>query len=698
MALCPAHNDKNPSLSLTDGENGKLLVHCHAGCEQARAINALKARDLWDEPQGKPRQNSKRKIVASYDYIDPDTGEVRMQAVRYEPKGFSQRRPDGTGGWIWEVSSEHRLLYNLPAVRECLGTICIVEGEKDVEALAAVGLIGTCNPGGAGKWEGHYNDELRDKDVCIIPDNDAAGEHHVETVAAHLQGIARSVRVLRLPGLPHKGDVSDFLGNGGTREHLDALIDEAPVWSVGKPQSLGEKQCSGQHAYRLEIGSDVEIANRLMHALSNDLGPLVFAENAFWRFVGTHWQQVTDKDLRLACHRFDGSTYLSNSGRPITIRLNKARLDSIINECSILCSDPSFFLEPACGINCASGFIRFDEQGVPRLEKHDAGHRCRHVLPGQWSDDAEHELPPDSLLGRLLIGTFKGEADAEEKIHLLAQLAGVTALGYATKIKQPRAAILHGLTAENGKSQILDVLRGLLPATAVCSIAVARMSDEKHVVGLAGKLLNASDELSGDAVASDIFKAVVTGEPVEGRDVFKSRVEFRPQAQHLFATNLLPPFKGGIDRGVQRRLLVIPFQRTIPLAERVENIGRRISVEEADLLLAWAVTGAASVIRNRNYSVPESCTGALTNWVLEADPVLAWLQECTMPVDAENNPGVTSRFAYNAFTRWAEDEGFSRNRLPSINSFSQRVRAFYPRIRSIRRNGQRSMHGFAIKI
>ncbi len=91
----------------------------------------------------------------------------------------------------------------------------------------------------------------------------------------------------------------------------------------------------------------------------------------------------------------------------------------------------------------------------------------------------------------------------------------------------------------------------LLPASAICSVTAARMGDERHIVGLVGKLLNASDELSSSAaITSETFKAIVTGEPVEGRDVYKSRIEFRPIAQHIFATNTLPPFQGGMDRGV----------------------------------------------------------------------------------------------------------------------------------------------------
>jgi phage/plasmid-associated DNA primase len=204
------------------------------------------------------------------------------------------------------------------------------------------------------------------------------------------------------------------------------------------------------------------------------------------------------------------------------------------------------------------------------------------------------------LLTRLLDGIFLSDSDAEEKRQLLAEIAGSAALGYASKLRQPKAAIFEGKTAENGKSQVLDLFRGLLPPEAVASIPAAKMGDERFVVGLVGKHLNAADELSGaEASASEIFKAVVTGEPVTGRDVYRSAVTFRSIAQNVFVTNTLPSFKGGIDRGVLRRLIVITFNRTIPEEERVENIGSRITEEEADMLLTWAVAGASCLIRNR---------------------------------------------------------------------------------------------------
>jgi P4 family phage/plasmid primase-like protien len=198
------------------------------------------------------------------------------------------------------------------------------------------------------------------------------------------------------------------------------------------------------------------------------------------------------------------------------------------------------------------------------------------------------------------------------------------------------------------------------------------MGDERHIIGLVNKLLNATDELSSDAIASDRFKSVVTGEPVEGRDVYKTRVEFRSMAQNLFATNNLPAFQGGIDRGVQRRLLVIPFNRTIPEQDRIENIGRRIAAEESDLLLAWAVDGASRLIRNRNFDIPASCKQALNDWIYGADPVLAWIDERIEVADGEV---LKTSTAYANFRDWAQAEGYQRDKLPAINGFTQRVMA-----------------------
>ena len=238
LCKCPAHDDRTPSLKVSEGKNGNVLVHCFAGCEQQDVIDALKKRNLWPEVERKlekPVRKVTKKIVATYDYVDPETGEVRFQVVRYEPKDFRQRRPDGFGGWSWSVPASDRILFNLVAVTKSERTVFIVEGEKDVEALRKIGITATCNAGGAGKWKPQYSQYLAGRAVVVLPDNDEAGADHAKIVATALHDIAKSVRIIDLPGLPPKGDVSDWIVAGGTADDLAKLCLGAPEFIPSGP-------------------------------------------------------------------------------------------------------------------------------------------------------------------------------------------------------------------------------------------------------------------------------------------------------------------------------------------------------------------------------------------------------------------------------------------------------------------------------
>ncbi len=234
-ARCPAHEDDNPSLSVSRGRDGRVLVKCHRGCTTEAIVSALglSIGDLFVEraggevAHGAPPPHPR--AIAHYDYAD-EHGEVLFQTVRYEPKDFRQRRPDGAGGWTWRLNGVRRVLYRLPELIEDIAherPIVVVEGEKDVDALRAIGVSATTSPMGAGKWHDDFATSLENADVVIIPDNDDSGRAHAEKVATSLRGIARRVRTLALPGLPTKGDASDWIAAGGTAERLRELADRA---------------------------------------------------------------------------------------------------------------------------------------------------------------------------------------------------------------------------------------------------------------------------------------------------------------------------------------------------------------------------------------------------------------------------------------------------------------------------------------
>ncbi len=281
-AYCPVHesdhNGHKPSLSIALGDKQSIVLHCHAGCSYPAIMDTL---GLKPEPT-----DGKRRIVATYAYQDA-TGKVVSEKVRYDPKDFRQRWPDGNGGWFWKrPPSAHAVLYRLPELLDGIAAgrdIFVIEGEKDCDRLAALGLCATCNIEGAAKgdqkakWRPEYTAQLAGAArVILIPDHDEPGRAHMAHIAKTLRGKVGDVRILELPGLSGaKGDndVSDWLNKGHTVEELRGLVAEtqkpkpepaaAPSWDA----ALMRKDDSGQ-------------------LLKNHYNAVMIVENAYPGLVG----------------------------------------------------------------------------------------------------------------------------------------------------------------------------------------------------------------------------------------------------------------------------------------------------------------------------------------------------------------------------------------------------------------------------
>lgn len=286
MARCPAHGDKNPSLSITLKPDGKVLMHCFTGCtvEEICAAVGLKMSDLMPEraPAEKPTSGKKKKDlgkwVCDYIYQDED-GSGLYKIARYEKDGlktFMHLRPD-TGnrfGWSYGIHDKkngkllikYRCPFRLPRIVEAAKsgkTVFILEGEKDVLNFeAATGCAATCNSGGALKWgEDFPADWIKwfqgAKGIVIIADNDP----EFKTVVRKYRGQVTSKDMPHWKGQKHAADVRSKLIKAGfpaDRIRLMVMpgVGEAKVkdfsdWMTArKAAGLAADRAAFQEAYK----------------------------------------------------------------------------------------------------------------------------------------------------------------------------------------------------------------------------------------------------------------------------------------------------------------------------------------------------------------------------------------------------------------------------------------------------------------
>ena len=246
VARCPAHDDDSPSLSVSRGSDGRVLVHCHAGCSAEQICDSLglKLADLMPAKPIKPSGGGKLgQWVCDYVYTD-EAGKVLYKSCRYVKDGkktFIIKTPNPSAKWGWDfgLKEKHinRVPYHLPRIVRATAAgkgVVIVEGEKDVETVERViGCAATCNVAGAMKWgldfpEGWVKWFLGARSITIIADNDAA----TKTVRRRVKGRVVEEERVHLRGQKHAADV---------RRQLVAAGYQGRIRLVVMPQVDGQK-------------------------------------------------------------------------------------------------------------------------------------------------------------------------------------------------------------------------------------------------------------------------------------------------------------------------------------------------------------------------------------------------------------------------------------------------------------------------
>jgi len=718
-AVCPFHEDNDPSLSV-NMQTG--LFNCF-GCGAAGSLfdfyaqrnNMILPRDFSKVMDGIAKDfginngngkktSTHKKVVARYTYKDENEN-LFYQIERLEPKSFRIRRPNGAGGWVYKKDDVKIVPYHLPEILK-VDEILVVEGEKDCDNLAAIGLTATTNPFGAGKWPVDFGPFFTGKQVIVIPDNDRPGTEHMQQVAKSLSGYAASIKWLELPGLPEKGDVSDWLKDpANTKERLAELIRGAADWlpqddAEADPESLYEKlliQINDTDNITLlvnDIALEVrksKLSKTLQHALlkiiakksggtvktiysdtkqageSNDAGidhlqtatdviQQVGRENIFYistlrsfrRWTGTVWAAIDDRAIsEKIISILSGST-----------EITKNLIDSISDLIRTLTFSEHIDWDADRGvIPVKNGELSYRE-GRWNVAPHVREHYRTTLI--QVDYDPQATAP---RFEQFLEEVFLGDPDATDKAILICEMIGYTLV---TSCEYEKFILLIGPGA-NGKSVLLDVLRLLIGNGQVAAVQPEQMDNRFQRAHLHGKLANIVTEIrEGGEIADAALKAITSGELMTAEHKFKPPFDFQPFSTCWFGTNHMPHTRDFSD-ALFRRALIVEFNRTFSEEAQDKHLKKKLAAELPGIMLL-ALTAFGGVIERGGFTIPESCTRAKNQWRLEADQVAQFLQYCCV---MEPGAWVEASLLYQSYKTWADENGIKRV-LNQIN-FSKRI-------------------------
>lgn len=533
-ALCPFHDDRNPSLSISE-EKG--VYHCF-GCDKNGRLSDGRLNRRHIEVEHADFRSPSRRIVGEYSYKDQNGVEV-YQVVRLEPKSFFFRHKDASGKWVNNAEGLRRYPYRLPEILNSMGTVFIVEGEKDVDTLVSKGLTATTNAGGAGKWDSEFAQYLKGRDVVILPDNDEPGKEHAESVAATLIKTAASVKIVGLPGLGEKEDVSDWL------QILDNTVDKlASLAALVTPQVIPSSQ---ERTGDMPSNSKVIYMSRFYprpYALE------IMGSYLFFSVSTSSDEPLYYYDFRSGLWKSDGtglvSSYFRTQSEALDIIYRQTRyikeIEMDIRGCKYELGTNALPEPDPNLIPCKNGVF---DLSTNQLRAYSPKDYFTWKHPFDYNPKAKNDLVE-------FVETFIPSNKSEDLFDLMSYTLW---RGYPYQ----KFFFLNG-SGSNGKSLFQTIYINMLGSEQVVSLSLESIQFGNYAAAeLHRKLLNISGEVGYEDLSNDrLLKQLTGGDMITADRKYLNSIKYLNHAKQVFLMNSVPQTTDTSD-GFYRRAYLIDF-------------------------------------------------------------------------------------------------------------------------------------------
>lgn len=675
MAHCPFpdHEDSNPSFSFNT-ESG--LYFCH-GCNKNGHVTQL-VKDLGLELHTKanvPTNQSKKQPTKKWKKHD-------REHIYFNEKGEPHLLIgiDGTGKekkviqYHWEDNKwlvggvNHHVPYHLVDIKRAVKSnkiIFIVEGEKDADTLKSRNFSATTNAGGAEKWptESAFNAHFKNAQIVILPDNDQVGKKHALKVASILKDIASDIKILELPDLNQKEDVTDWILKGHTLQDLKKLVLNTP--SLTK-EVLEKTDDEVKEVKKVTVSVFFDESNKFQpvwlgkyllekYPMFNLNGVLYLYENGVYKASG---EETIKRNIQRLLGDRSRKVYIQEA-------LSWLKIETFIPDERALFTNDDF-------INVKNGLLNWK---TGELLPHTPHQLSTIQIPVDYDPHAD-----TAFIDKFFQGVIPTDA-----IPTIEEMFGYCLL----PTTEYQTAFMFTGEGSNGKSTVINMLTAFVGTENTTNISLQDLEKNRFKLAqLQGKLINTFSDLSHKALeTSGTFKSIVAGDRMSAEFKGKDAFDFEPFARLVFSANE-PPASRDVSKAYFRRWIIIPFpysfDQSSPNAKKGDpHLSAKLKQpENLSALLKVALGGLKRLTENKGFTMNESTLKALEQYKQDIDNVKAFIKEvCSVgPGECVSRPNF-----YNAYSKWCHESGF---RPLGKNKFNKRLLERCPSLTINRQYGQ----------
>ena len=367
-----------------------------------------------------------------------------------------------------------------------------------------------------------------------------------------------------------------------------------------------------------DTGSETEMACCLLHEFQASGPAVVFDRGDLFRYSDKGvWEVLPGGEITRKVCTFDGAAKMRGQ-----IVVGSRYASGVYKLMSGMAERVGFFEAAPLSVVFRNGLLIYDKAGL-ELKSFDPEARAQHALPFDY--DPEADCP---RFKKVLHDAFSGDPDGEAKVRVIQEFFGACLFGAATRYQHALMLLGEG---GNGKSVLLSALWSLFPESARAAIPPQKFGQDYFRAMLAGKTVNVITEMpEAELLASESFRALIDGSPIEARHPYKPPFSFTPTAGHVYAANNLPVVND-LSHGFWRRWIIVKFERIIPASERIAGLDREVIDQELPGVAQWCVEGARRLLSRGKYQIPSASKADLKAWRAATDPVTAFAFEILLP-------------------------------------------------------------------